>query len=478
MIKYRLIGWFILFCTVNIACQSQKSVTSKPNIIFILMDDLGWNNVGFMGSTYYETPNIDSLARNGIIFTSAYSNGPNCAPSRACFLTGQYSPRHGIYTVANSERGKSKLRKIIPVTNKTILYSNAVTIAEMLKPAGYICASIGKWHMGDDPEYGPLAQGFDVNIAGNHNGSPPNGYFAPYKLPYLEQAPQDEYLTDRLTGEAIQFIESHKEKPFFLYLSHYAVHTPLQAPEDLIEKYKKKPDHSGKINPVHAAMLECVDTGIGKIIRELKELQLDDNTVIFFFSDNGGVTWITSMAPLRGGKGMLYEGGIRVPMFVYWPGKIRPGTRCDVPVAGIDFLPTFLELAGIPITDFRSFDGISILPLLQGQQELNREALFWHFPAYLEARNNLPEGARDPYFRTRPAAVIRMGNWKLIEYFEEGDLELYNLKDDLSEKYNMAQQYPDITKNLLNVMQQWRKLTGAPVPSEKNPDYDPVNNDK
>jgi arylsulfatase A-like enzyme len=478
MIKYRHVGWVLILSTFFIACQSEKSDNSKPNIIFILMDDLGWNNVGFMGSTYYETPNIDSLARNGMIFTNAYANGPNCAPTRACILTGQYTPRHGIYTVSSSERGKTQLRKIIPIANKTILETNAVTIAEALKPAGYVCASIGKWHMGDDPEYGPLAQGFDINIAGNHSGSPPNGYFAPFKLPYIEEAPPGEYLSDRLTGEAIQFIESNKDKPFFLYLPHYAVHTPLQAPADLIEKYKNKPDHTGKINPIHAAMLESVDTGIGKIISKLKESHLEDNTVIFFFSDNGGVTWITSMAPLRGGKGMLYEGGIRVPMFVYWPGKIKPGMQCDVPVAGIDFFPTFLDLAGIHLTKDRPMDGISILPLLQGQKELKREALFWHFPAYLEARNNPAEGARDPYFRTRPAAVVRMGNWKLIEYFEDGELELYNLQDDVSEKYNVVQQYPEITRNLLNIMLQWRKLTGAPVPTQRNPDYNPVHNDR
>ena len=478
MIKYRIIRWIILVSTLFIACQSDKTFNSKPNIIFILMDDLGWNNVGFMGSTYYETPNIDSLAKKGMIFTNAYANGPNCAPSRACILTGQYSPRHGIYTVSSSERGKSELRKIIPIANKTILDTNAVTIAELLKPAGYVCASIGKWHMGDDPDYGPLAQGFDINIAGSHVGSPPNGYFAPYKLPYIERAPKDEYLTDRLTKEAIQFIETNKDKPFFLYLSHYAVHTPLQAPEELVEKYKKKPDPSGKINPIHAAMLESVDTGIGSIISKLKESELENKTVIFFFSDNGGVTWITTMAPLRGGKGMLYEGGIRVPMFAYWPDKIKPGTQCDVPVIGIDFFPTFLELAGVSVPQDHVIDGISILPLLQGRQELVHEALFWHFPAYLEARGHQAEGARDQYFRTRPGAVVRMGNWKLIEYFEDGELELYDLQADLSEKNNVAQQYPKITKNLLEIMLQWRKLTGAPVPTKRNPDYNPENNDR
>jgi arylsulfatase A-like enzyme len=373
--------------------------------------------------------------------------------------------------VGRSERGKSSQRKIIPTANKTKLTSEAMTIAEMLKPAGYICASIGKWHMGDDPDFGPLSQGFDINIAGSHRGSPPNGYFTPYKLPNIEQAAEGEYLTDRLNEEAIKFITTNKNKPFFLYLSHYAVHTPLQAPSDLIEKYKNKLNTGDYINPIHAAMLERIDTGIGKIVNTLKALSLSENTVIFFFSDNGGVTWITSMVPLRGGKGMLYEGGLRVPMFVHWPGKIMPETRCDTPVIGIDFLPTFLDIAGAEIPTDNFIDGESIFPLLQGKQELKREALYWHFPAYPEARNAPPSGSRDSDFRTRPAGVIRYGDWKLIEYFEDGGLELYNLSEDLGENNNLAQKYPEKTKELLNRMLQWRELVAAPVPKERNPDY-------
>jgi len=226
----------------------------RPNIVFIFIDDMGWRDVGFMGSQYYETPNIDKLAGQGMVFTNAYSNGPNCAPARACLLSGQYSPRHGVYTVGSSSRGKSKLRKLIPIENTTVLDSNIVTIAEAVKPAGYISASIGKWHLGNDPELGPVGQGFDVNVGGYSAGHPVKGYFVPYNNPELPDGPEGEYLTDRLTDEALNFIVTNKNRQFFLYLPHYAVHTPLQAKEELIEKYKEKLGSNGQNNAKYAAM--------------------------------------------------------------------------------------------------------------------------------------------------------------------------------------------------------------------------------
>jgi len=450
--------------------HGQDARATSPNIVFIYIDDMGWRDVGFMGSQYYETPNIDRLASQAMVFTNAYANAPNCAPSRACLLSGFYSPRHGVYTVGTSSRGQSKQRKLIPVENTTVLDSEIVTIAEAIKPAGYKSASIGKWHLGDDPQFGPIGQGFDVNIAGYSAGHPVKGYFVPYNNPKLPDGPPGEYLTDRLTDEALKFIETNKDKPFFLYLPHYAVHTPLHAKQELIDKYKKKAGSNGQSNPKYAAMIESTDQGVGRIINKLDELGLTDNTIVFFFSDNGGVKGITSNQPLRGGKGMLYEGGIREPMFVRWPGVVEPGTTCDTPVIGIDMYPTILEMTGARKPQGKLLDGESIVPLLKGQKSLNRKALFWHFPAYLQGK---AEGARDPHFRTRPAAAVRMGDFKLIEYFEDGALELYNLKEDISERNNLTGKMPGKTAELHKLMLAWRKKINAPVPTKLNPDYNP-----
>jgi arylsulfatase A-like enzyme len=450
---------------------SQANVGRRPpNIVFIFIDDMGWRDVGFMGSRYYETPNIDKLAGQGMVFTNAYSTAPNCAPARASLLSGQYGPRHGVYTVNSSSRGLSRFRKLLPTENTTVLDPKMVTIAEAIEPAGYVSASVGKWHLGDDPESGPRAQGFDVNVAGYRAGSPPKGYFVPYKNPELADGPPGEYLTDRLTDEALNFIETNKDRPFFLYLPHYAVHTPLQAKAELIEKYKKKPGSGGQNNPTYAAMIESTDQGVGRIMDKLDESDLTANTIVFFFSDNGGVKGITSNEPLRGGKGMLYEGGIREPMAVRWPRVVKPGTTCETPVIGVDLFPTILEMTGAPRPAGKLLDGQSIVPLLKGAKGLSREAIFWHFPAYLQGK---AQGARDTRFRTRPGAAMRAGDWKLIEYFEDGALELYNLEDDIGERKNLAETLPEKTGELHELMLTWRKEVNAPVPTELNPDYDP-----
>jgi len=443
----------------------------RPNIVHILIDDMGWRDVGFMGNTFYETPNIDRLAAEGVVFTNAYTNGPNCAPTRACILSGQYTPRHGIYTVRSPARGSAKHRKLIPTPNKTKLSPAIVTIAEALKPFGYVSASMGKWHMGDDPTHGPIAQGFDVNIGGGRWGLPPAGYFAPYKLPNIEDAPKGEYLTDRLTEEACQFIATNKDKPFFLYLPHYAVHTPIQAKKEITAKYRKKPGAFRKKTPVYAAMIESTDQGVGRILAELDRHGLTEDTVVVFGSDNGGLQMVTSMAPLRGQKGMLNEGGIRVPTAVRWPGKIQPGTKCDVPVITTDLYPTFLEMAGAKRPEGQVLDGESIVPLLRGKDALGDRALYWHFPAYLQGK---ARGARDEHFRTRPAGAVRKGDWKLIEYFEDGYIELYNLADDIGEQTNLAASRPEKREELLGLLRKWRADINAPVPTEPNPKYDPT----
>jgi arylsulfatase A-like enzyme len=454
---------------ISIISGCSNPVEVPPNIIVLLVDDLGWKDVGFMGSKYYETPNIDKLSRQGMVFTNAYANAPNCAPTRACLMTGQYTPRHGIYTVNNPDRGKSINRKLIPIPNTTTLDSNFVTLAETMKSAGYRTGMMGKWHLGEGEGTGPEGQGFDVNVGGCHKGHPPT-YFSPYKNEFILDGPDGEYLTDRMTDEAIKFIEGSKDGPFFLYLPYYAVHTPIQPKSEVKKKYEGKPADGKQNNPAYAAMVETVDAGVGRVMNKLDELMLTKNTVVIFFSDNGGVGGITDMSPLRGSKGMLYEGGIREPMIVRWPGTIKPGTHCDVPVISIDFYPTFLEIAGITKPKDLKLDGENILPLFTGKKKFKKRELFWHFPAYLEAGNNLIPGL---IWRTTPVSVIRKGDWKLLEYFEDGHLELYNLNKDISESNNLAEQLPGKVKTLHKKLLKWRVKINAPVPLELNPDFDP-----
>jgi len=443
-------------------CAVGAAPKKKPNFVFIFIDDLGWKDVGFTGripgsggpSRYYETPNIDKLADQGVIFTNAYSNAPNCAPTRACLISGQYSPRHGVYTVGTSERGRANLRKLIPTPNTTNLDSQIVTVSEALKPGGYTSACIGKWHLGNEEPYRPQDQGFDVEFQRKHRG-----HFSK----------EGEYLTDRLTDEAVKFIETNRDRPFFLYLSHHAVHTPIQAKKELIEKYKKKKPDNEHNNPTYAAMIESVDQSVATVMDKLDELGLTDNTAVFFFSDNGGHANATSMVPLRGSKGMLYEGGIRVPMAVRWPGKAKADSLCDVPVIGIDFYPTMLEMAGVPKPRRHILDGQSIVGLLTAKKsKFKNRPIFWHFPAYLESYNE-----KQWPWRTTPAGAVRLGDWKLIEFFEDGKLELYNIKDDISEKNDLAGTMPDKVEELARKLVQWRKSVGAPIPTEKNPQYDP-----
>lgn len=457
-----------------ISCLFQSTVSEakdkqerKPNVIYINADDLGWADPAYQGSTFYKTPNIDRLASQGIIFTNAYAPAANCAPSRACCMTGMYTPRHGIYTVNGSDRGKAKDRKLIPTRNKTILDDKHVTIAEVLKDSGYVTCHIGKWHLGDDPR----TQGFDFNIAGCHWGSPSGGgYHSPYKYPNCEQEQKGEYLTDRLGSEAVKFIEKNKNKPFFLHFATYTVHTPIQGKPELTAKYKKEAPSKAHQNPEYAAMIHSLDENVGKIMAKLDELDLAKNTLVLFTSDNGGVWKISKQWPLRAGKGSYYEGGIREPMVMRWPEKIKPGSKCHVPISGIDYFPTIIEATGARKPEGKILDGVSLMPLITQTGPIKERPLFWHFPIYLQGGN--PE-TRDLKFRTRPGSVVRCGDWKLHEYFEGGELELYNLKHDIGEKNNLANTNPDKTKELHDLLKAWRKETGAPVPSEINPEYKP-----
>ena len=465
----RLSALCFLWLTIDVPAItiSAESVAARPNIVYIKADDLGWTDLACQGSQFYETPRIDRLAAQGMTFTQAYAPAANCQPSRACCLTGQYSPRHGIYTVGTAERGNARDRKLIPTRNRTVLADAEVTIAEVLRSAGYATCHVGKWHLGPDPK----SQGFDVNIAGRQWGSPSGGgYHSPYKYPNCVQSKPGEYLTDRLGMEACRFIAANRTQPFFLHFATYAVHSPLQAKAELIETYQEKTGTEAHRNSVYAAMIQSLDENVGRILDVLNELGLAENTLVLFSSDNGGVWQTSRQWPLRAGKGAYYEGGIREPLFVRWPGKIKPGSRCDVPVSGIDFFPTLLAASGVEPPAGKTLDGVNLLPLLTQTGSIPQRPLFWHFPVYLEGGN---AETRDTTFRTRPGSVVRLGDWKLHEYFEDGGLELYNLKDDVGEKNNLAASQPDTTRKLHLLLNEWRKATNAPVPRESNPQYRP-----
>jgi arylsulfatase A-like enzyme len=438
----------------------------KPNIILINVDDMGWRDTGFMGSGFYETPNLDALAARGVVFTNAYAAASNCAPSRACLITGQWSPRHGIYTVDSSERGKSSDRRLIPTPNNTELSGHHVILPEVLKEGGYITCHAGKWHLSNDL----LAAGFDVNIGGGHAGNP-GSYYPPYTLVPLE-APSDGYhLTTLIMDKILELLRNNGDQPFFLNYWPYAVHTPVEPVKELLARYKGKKPVGGHSNAAYATMIEHLDRQIGRLLILLEQTGKSQNTFILFTSDNGGHYGITRQYPLRSGKGSYYEGGIRVPMLACWPGKIRAGVVTDVPVTHLDIYPTLLEVAGIETGNETVLDGNCLLPLLEGTGEIAERPLFWHFPVYLEAYLREGDPTQDPLFRTRPGSAVRLGDWKLIEYFEYGDLELYNLSEDIGETRNQAASNIEKLTGLHNILKAWRKGINAPVPAELNPGF-------
>ena len=431
-------------------------VSARPNIVLFLVDDLGWRDPAYAGGALAATPNMDRLARQGMTFASAYANAPNCAPSRACLLTGLYAPRHGIYTVKNSDRGEAHERRLVPIENTTELAGELVTLPEALRAGGYATAAIGKWHLGPDP----TEHGFDVNVGGGARGSPGAGYFSPWGLPALADGPGGAYLTERLTDEAVSFVRAHAREPFFLYLSHYGVHTPLQAPADRVATFVQ---HGlTQRNATYAAMVESVDQSLGRVLDELDELDLSEDTLVVFSSDNGALSSVTSMEPLRGQKGTPYEAGLRVPLAVRWPGRVRAGAREVRPVIGSDLYPTLLDVAGVA---HAPVDGESLVPLLLNTGGLDRPAIFWHFPAYLEPYGDSPD------FRARPFGAVRKGPLKLIEHFEDGRLELFHLREDPGETRDLADVKPAKRDELHELLLEWREETGAPVPTEPEPAF-------
>ena len=427
---------------------------------------MGWTDLSSNGSKYYETPHIDQLKKQGIWFQKAYAGASNSAPSRACMLTGMNTPRHGIYTVGNPDRGKKELRKLISYPNREELPEGIQILPQVLKRAGYQTFHVGKWHVTQDP----CDCGIDVNIAGNHAGNP-STYFAPYQNKNLSDGPQGEFLTDRLGNEAARLIQKvNKSQPFFLYYATYAVHTPLQAPEELIEKYRRKQPTTAHSNPVYAALVEVMDRNVGKVLRAISESGQADNTIIIFTTDNGGVYDISKQWPLRAGKGSFYEGGIRVPLIIYQPHRFEHKKITETAVSQMDLFPTIMEWTGI--SDSLQFDGKSLMPLLESENDsaFKKRPLYWHFPAYLEGGN---VETVDMDFRTRPVSVILKDDWKLIENYEDGRIELYHLKTDLGEKQDVSQNCPQKVKELKTLLDNWKKRTNAPCHFKKNPYYQP-----
>ncbi len=461
---------------------------SKPNIIFILMDDLGWRDLSCYGSTFYETPCVDRLARDGIRFTDAYAACPVCSPTRASIMSGKYPARIGVTNYIDHGDSHPSRGRVIDTPYIKELPLAEASVATALRDGGYQTWHVGKWHLGREQTW-PLQHGFDANIGGCDMGCPYHGYFSPYKITTLPEGPDGEYLTDRLTDEAIHLLrERSPDKPFFLNLWHYAPHTPIQAPQHLIEKYQAKAKRLklDQINPIvegeafpcehkkhlqiqrrivqsspeYAAMIESVDSNIGRLLDALDQIGQRDNTIVIFTSDNGGLSTAESSPtcnfPLAEGKGWMYEGGTREPLIVRWPGEIKADSTCDSPMTSPDFYPTLLESAGLKLLPDQHRDGVSILPLLKGESQI-RGPIFWHYPHYGNQGGT-------------PGCSVRDGDWKLIEFFEHGRLELYNLRDDASEAVDLADSEPKIRGRLHQLLIDWRSSIEAKTP-ERNHDW-------
>ncbi len=457
--------------------QSPTAIAESagPNFVFFLVDDLGWADVGCYGSSFHETPHIDALAADGMKFTSGYAACPVCSPTRASILTGRHPVRLDITDwIPGLQAGAKDRPRFAHIDDKNELALDEVTIAEAFKSRQYQTFFAGKWHLGDKGFF-PQDQGFDFNLGGHHKGSPPGGYYAPFKNPLLPDHEPGEYLTERLTQESISFLDSRDpDQPFLLYLSYYNVHHPIQPYQKRYGHYVDKSRHQFRLpmdskaerngfsrarqdNPAYASMVAAVDDSVGAVVQRLEELQLSENTVVIFFSDNGGLcthkeAGPTCNLPLRGGKGWLYEGGIRVPMIVKAPGVTTANTTCDEPVWSVDFFPTMLDLASISPSPDRKIDGVTLVPLLSGASSPSRP-LYWHYPHYHRST-------------WRPGAAVRDGDWKLIEFYENDEVELYNLKIDIGETNNRVLAEPGKTKQLRRQLIRWQQEMNAKMPVE------------
>lgn len=455
---------FLLLAACSLLPAAERP--TPPNIIYILADDLGWTDLGCQGSPYYQTPAIDRLAAEGMRLTRYY-NSQNCAPTRAVLMSGQYAPRTGMYTVNTLERGAAADRKMHVPPNQTLLPLDKFILPQALKAAGYTTGMFGKWHLGTPGEHHPAKRGFDEALVSDGR------HFDFTTVPAVEY-PKGQYLADFLTDRAVDFIGRHRDRPFFLYLPHFAVHTPIHAKPDYVAAWEKKPARGPHWHPTYAAMIQSLDESVARITARLAELNLARNTVVIFSSDNGGLgsydrteppsekKGFTANDPLRGGKGTLYEGGIRVPFIVRWPGVVPAGATSDVPVAHVDVYPTLLSLAGGTPRTGDPLDGVSFAPVLRNPRAaLARDAIYWHFPGYLESY------VHDRGWRTSPVGAIHAGDFKLLEFFETGAVELYNLREDVGETRNLAGQSPDRVRELRAKLAAWRQSVGAAMPRPK-----------
>lgn len=476
-----LAGWLNLFSTVPVSLADAPRST-KPNIVLIFADDLGWKDVSYQGSDFLETPVLDRLAREGMVFSAGYAAAGNCAPSRACLLSGTYTPRHHVYAVGSTDRGTKSQQRLVPIPNRSGLAKENITIADALKAAGYATGHFGKWHLAGKQGALPTEQGFDVSFDSFGDGEQKEGAAGNKTGP-----PTDPKGVFTLTRKACEFIETSQRqgKPFFCYLAHHAIHSPLQARPETLAKFEAKTPGEQHKHPLYAACTFDLDASVGELLAKLKSLGLEENTLVVFTSDNGG-TQQSSQEPLRGNKGSYYEGGIREPFLVRWPGVVKPGSRCDVPVINVDLFPTFLAAAGVQQID-KELDGESLLPLFSGSGTLTRQAIFWHFPGYLD-RPVIRGRELDVRtgFRSRPVSVIRKGDWKLHLFHEEWVLdggrsnlttnhavELYNLADDIGERNDLSNTNTAKRDELLNDLLAWQKSVNALIPSERNPHFDP-----
>ena len=476
------VATLVVFCVLAVAGVDKVRADERPlNFVLVLVDDLGWMDLGCQGSTFYETPHIDGLAADGVRFTDGYAACAVCSPTRAAVQTGRYPgrllvtdwirsrfqggaiPADGVNPCLKPQ-SEWRGRKVLCPPNALWMERSEITVAELLKSAGYRSCYIGKWHLGTDDWY-PTQQGFDENFGGCDYGQPPN-YFDPFNqpkgrhpmlqdgIPSLPGRKKGEYLSDREADEAVEFIRRSQDKPFFLQLSHYAVHTPIQAKADVTAKYAAKPKGLQK-NARYAAMVESVDDAMGRVLKTLKETGVEENTVVIFTSDNGGLLGPTNNAPLRSGKGYAYEGGIRVPWIIKWTGVASPGRVSNVPITSVDILPTIAGAAGVRLPESLEIDGLDLRPVLDGDDQLDRTALFWHFPHYRHAPG--------------PYSIIREGDWKLIKWYE-GPMSLFNLKDDLGEKTDLAAEMPGKVEALESRLMAHLKSVGARIPVA-NPDF-------
>lgn len=449
---------------------SAPSSAAKPlNVVFFLIDDLGWRDIGANGSDYYQTPNIDQLAEEGMRFTNGYSACTVCSPTRAAVMTGKYPARLMLTQWLPSGRWDAKKHRLKEARYLSNMPLEEFTIAEALREGGYRTAFMGKWHLGSGEYYFPEHQGFDINVGGRDYGAP-GSYWYPYTGRWLipttpnmysrrdtvVEGKEGDYLIDRMAEEGEKFVRENSDRPFFLMMSHYAVHSPLQGKPDKVAKYERIPESQRQGDPRYAAMVESVDDSVGRITRALEEVGAADNTLVIFTSDNGGFARATDNSPLRANKGSNYEGGIRVPFIIKWPGVTKPGSVSDVPVISNDFYPTILGATGLPKRPQQHMDGVDLSPVLKGRGQVGRDALFWHYPHYNRHPHNFPAG------------IVRKGNWKLIEVLDTGELELYNLSLDIGEQNNLVETHPELAQKLLAELRDWRVEVGAD-PMRPNP---------